>query len=354
MAEDQAQRTEEPTPRRKQRARDEGQVASSRDLTAALQFLASVILLMAFAPGVVAGIVRTMRGLLRAAFKPSIERGDFEGLGAAALNDSLSFLWSFGATLLVVGLTVHMAQTGFALSAKRLTPDFKRLNPLEKLKQIPGENLAQTFKALLLIPFATAILVYVISSEMTGLMKLPRMSFAAAAGSVGETILALLLKAALGLALLAVWDLYRQRRKVHKRLMMSKHEVRQEYKDIEGNPLVKGRLRRLQREFARRRMMSEVPKATVVVANPTHFAVAIRYQPEKMAAPVVVAKGVDFLALRIRHVAEQHQVAVVENPPLARALYKSAEIGTEIPMDLYRAVAEILAYIYKLRGERPF
>jgi flagellar biosynthesis protein FlhB len=147
-------------------------------------------------------------------------------------------------------------------------------------------------------------------------------------------------------------DLFRQMRRHKKDLRMSKQDIREEMKEVEGNPQMKARIRRLQRDNARRQMMKAVPKATAVVVNPTHFAVAIRYSLEEMAAPTVVAKGKNYMALRIRQIAVENQVPIVENPPLAQALYKSVDVGQEIPAHLYRAVAEILAYIFKLMNGR--
>jgi len=164
----------------------------------------------------------------------------------------------------------------------------------------------------------------------------------------------LLWKAAFVFFLIGAVDLFRERRKFINEIRMSKQEIREEMKDVEGNPQMKARIRRLQRDRARRQMMKEVPTATAVIVNPTHYAVAIRYQLESMAAPVVVAKGKNYLALRIRQKAVEHQVPVIENPPLAQALYKSVDVGQEIPAHLYRAVAEILAYIFKLmKGRLP-
>jgi flagellar biosynthetic protein FlhB len=149
-------------------------------------------------------------------------------------------------------------------------------------------------------------------------------------------------------------DLFRQMRRHNSELKMSKQEIREEMKDVEGNPQMKARIRRLQRDRARKQMMKEVPKATAVITNPTHFAVAIRYNMESMAAPVVVAKGKNYLALRIKQKAIDHDIPIIENPPLAQALYKSVDVGQEIPPHLYRAIAEILAYIFKLmNGKLP-
>ena len=166
--------------------------------------------------------------------------------------------------------------------------------------------------------------------------------------------MSLLWRAAFGFGVIGVLDLLRQKRRYTKSLRMTKHEVREEFKETEGNPQMKGRIRRLQRDLARRSMMKEVPKATAIIVNPTHYAVAIRYSMDGGAAPKVVAKGKNYLALRIRKKAIEHQVPIVENPPLAQALYASVEVGQEIPSHLYRAVAEILAYIYRMmNGKLP-
>ena len=169
---------------------------------------------------------------------------------------------------------------------------------------------------------------------------------------VASSIQSLLWKASMLFVIFGAVDLIRQKQRYQQELKMSKQDIRDEMKDVEGNPQMKARIRRLQRDRMRRQMMKEVPKATAVVVNPTHFAVALRYQMDSMAAPSVVAKGKNYLALRIRQKAVEHQVPVIENPPLAQALYKSVDVGQEIPPHLYRAVAEILAYIFKLMNGR--
>jgi len=353
MPEDQSQKTEEASPRRKDKAREDGQIASSKDLTSALQFGAAVVLLAIFGSTALEGLARAFIGLFRLAFRNDLSLGLLSAAFADLLVRPLEFGWYFGATLLLVGAVVHLAQTGFAITAKRLQPDFKRLDPLQKLKETPSENLTQAAKSVLLLPLAAGAFYWVVSSQLGAFLTLPRMHVAAGGSAVFHAILQLLMQASVLLVALGVFDFWRQRRKLNKKLRMSKQEQRQEHKDVEGDPLIKGRLRRLQREFMRKRMMADVPGATLVVTNPTHYAVAIRYDPDTSPAPVVVAKGLDYLALRIRGLAEENGVPIVENPPLAQALYKSAEIGQEIPFDLYRAVAEILAYIYRLRGQRP-
>jgi flagellar biosynthetic protein FlhB len=348
MPADQAQRTEQPTPRRKLKAREEGQVPSSREFTAAVQFATAVLLLVVFAREAGEGLARSMRGIIREAFRVSLDPQRYYLLAATLLEGPLSFVGALGAVLIGLSLLSHLAQTGFALAPQRLLPDFGRLNPMSRVREIPGENFSQTMRALLLLPAAGWVFWYVVDTRLESFLRLPRQGIEAAAATVGDALFELLWQAAAVLLALGLYDLYRQRRKLQKRLLMSKQEVRQEQKDLEGNPQIKARLRRLQREMRRRQMMRAVPEATVVVTNPTHYAVALKYDAETMPAPLVLAKGLDYLALRIRALAEEHRIPIVENPPLAQVLYKSCEVGSEIPPHLYRAVAEILAYIYRL------
>ena len=348
MAEDQGQKTEQATPRRRQKAREEGQVASSRDFTTAVQFGIAVLLLALWGGQAVAALEQGMRGLFAEAFRGALTVERLRALVVDVGLEPLSFLWKFAVILVAAGVLMQLVQTSFAFTPKRLAPDFGRLNPIPKLKDLPGENFSQLLKGLLLLPVAGLVFWYVLDDELPGFLLLPNQPVERGAQSVGDALVALLEKAAVILLLVGLFDFARQRAKLSKKLRMSKQEIRQEQKDLEGNPHIKARLRRLQREFLRRRMMSQVPKASVVITNPQHYAVALRYNPGDNPAPVVVAKGLDHMALRIRAVAEEHGVPLVENPPLAQALYKSAEIGSEIPPNLYRAVAEILAYIFRL------
>lgn len=351
MASDQAQRTEEPTPRRKEKAREEGQIPSSREFTAAAQFSAAILMLYVYGGAVTGDLKAVVAGLFREAFQGSLTVERLRLMVLGLVRGPLEFMGTYAVVLVVIGAAIHMAQTGFAISPKRLVPDIGRLSPMNKMKELPGDNLAQTLKALVLLPLAVWVFWQIIEDELSGFLQLPKLSLQAGADYVGETLLELLAKAAVVLLVLGLADLFRQRRKQHKKVMMTKQEVKQEHKDMEGDPQIKAKLRRLQREMRRQRMMSDVQNATLVITNPTHYAVALRYEPETMAAPLVLAKGVDHLALRIRQTAEKHQIPIIVNPPLAQALYKGAEIGGEIPLGLYRAVAEILAHIYRLTQE---
>lgn len=349
----QGQKTEKPTQQRIRRARREGQFPVSREFVGAMQFLAFVALLGAWGPGWMTGIEKLGRALILHAFG-TVDDAAAVRLGRELLGRCFLLLAPAGAVLLVSTLAVQLATTGLGLSGKKLAPDIKRLNPLQRLRQLPNENLTGLVQSALLLPIFLGAVWVVARDNLDRFMTLPLQPVRAGAGEAGRAVVALFWKAAGVFLLFGCVDLVRQRRRWLKQLRMTKQEVREELKDLEGNPQVKGRIRRLQRDFARRRMMQAVPSATAVVVNPTHYAVAIRYAMAWMPAPVVVAKGRNYLARRIRERAQQHGIPIVENPPLAQALYKSAEVGQQIPAHLYRAVAEILAYIYRLmKGRLP-
>jgi len=249
-------------------------------------------------------------------------------------------------------LAIRLATTRFGVSLKRLAPDPARLNPLSRLRELPRQNLPAALQAAILLPMFLWAVYTIVRANLDAFLALPLGSVESGGGLLGASLMELFWKSAgLFLAFGAV-DLFRQLRRYKEDLRMSRQEIRDEVKEQEGNPQMKARVRRLQRDRARRQMMKEVPTATAVVVNPTHYAVALRYEINGMTAPLVVAKGRNYLARRIREKAVEHQVPIVENPPLAHALYQSVEVGQEIPPHLYRAVAEILAYIFKLMHGR--
>jgi flagellar biosynthetic protein FlhB len=252
---------------------------------------------------------------------------------------------------MVLNLALQLGLTRMGFSFKKLTPDFARLNPGARLKQTFHHNKQSLIYAMILLP-VSAYVIYAVVSNNLQLLLLPLKTLTAAKADVFQSFGTLLWRSAGLFFVFGCVDLFREQRKFTSDLRMSKQEIKDEHKETEGNPQMKMRIRRIQRDQARRRMMQQVPKATAVIVNPTHFAVALRYEPETMAAPLVIAKGKDYLALRIRQVALDHQVPLIENPPLARGLYKAVDVGQEIPPHLYKAVAEILAYIFRLRQRR--
>ncbi len=349
---DRGQATEQPTERRKQKSRTEGKFMVSRELVTSVQFLAFAALLSCGGGAWFAGMTRSFRFLLSRAFGGELTARELSHLaGKIALSD-LAPLGILSGALLAATTATHLAVTRLGFAAKNLAPQLERVSPLSRLRQLPRQNLPLFFQAVVLLPVFGAAVWGVVKDNLNTLAAMPLENVQTGARAAAASIESLIWKAAAVFLALGVADYWRQRRRFMADLRMTKQEVRDEMKELEGNPEVKVRIRRLQRDLLRRRMMHQVPKASAVIVNPTHYAVAIRYSMEAMAAPLVVAKGKNYLAQRIRQVAVLHQVPIVENPPLAQALYKSAEVGQEIPAHLYRAVAEILAYIYRLMGGR--
>ncbi|MBZ5585444.1 MAG: EscU/YscU/HrcU family type III secretion system export apparatus switch protein [Acidobacteriia bacterium] len=351
---DRSGKTEQPTPRRLQKARQEGQFPSAREFVAGLQFLGFVALLGAAGGSWFAQFREAARRLLRMAFNPDLAPGDVTRMAWQLFWTTLLPLGAAGAGLALATLAIRLFTTRFGVSLKRLAPDPQRFNPASRLRDLPRQNLPSLLQAVVLLPLFLWAAYVVARDKLEVFLTMPLATAESGSALLGASLMELFWKSAAVFLAFGAVDLYRQLRRYKQDLRMSKQEIREEFKEIEGNPQMKARIRRLQRDRARRNMMKEVPAATAVVVNPTHFAVAIRYHLESMAAPVVVAKGKNYLAQRIRRKAVENQVPIVENPPLAQALYKSVDVGQEIPPHLYRAVAEILAYIFKLmKGRLP-
>jgi flagellar biosynthetic protein FlhB len=349
---DHGQRTEQPTPRRLEKARREGQFASSRELLGAAQFLVFVAVLAAWGPDWLLAMSEAARLLLLQAFRADLNHTRLLRLFAETLSRVFAPLLLGGALVMAAGLAAQLAMTRLGFSLEKTAPDIRRLNPASRLKEMFRQNVASFVKSLVLLPVFAAAVWAIAAANLPSYRSLPLDSIEAGMREVAGSILDLLWKAAGAFVILGSIDLFRQHRRYLRDLRMSKHEIREEAKEMEGNPQMKMRIRRLQRDLLRRQMMRQVKTATAVIVNPTHFAVAIRYQSEQMAAPKVVAKGKNYLAQRIRALAVENQIPLVENPPLAQALYKAVDVGQEIPAHLYRAVAEVLAYILRLMNGR--
>jgi len=349
---DQSGKTEQPTQRRLEKARKEGQFASAKELVSALQFMVFLGLLGAGGATWFAHLQQSARALFVWPFHHEVKPEDLTYLAWQLTSAHVLPLALGGLAVTIATVAIRLVTTRFGLSLKKLAPDFKRLNPVNKLKELPKQNLPALGQALILLPLFLWAVYAMARDQIDTFLALPMQSVASGFGFIADSLMKLFWKAAAVFLIFGVVDFFRQTRRHNRDLRMTKQEIKEEMKDVEGNPQMKARIRRLQRDRARRQMMKEVPKATAVIVNPTHFAVAIRYQIESMAAPVVVAKGKNYLALRIRQKAVEHQVPIIESPPLAQALYKSVEVGQEIPAHLYRAVAEILAYIFKLMHGR--
>jgi flagellar biosynthetic protein FlhB len=351
---DSSQRTEKPTQRRLQKAREEGRFPTSKEFVASVQFLAFVYVFITFADQWMEKMRSTMRFFLLGAFHANLTSMQLMGYLHSIVWSNIGFLSLLAAVLMGSTLATQVVTTGLGFSLSKLAPDFKRLNPLQKLKQLPSNNFPAAIQAAVMLPVFIFGVYLIVQDKYAEFLSLPLGTVESGTSRVSATLANLLWKSAFALFLFGLVDLFRQRKKHAAQMKMSKQEIKEEHKESDGNPQVKMKIRRLQRDMARRNMMKAIPTATAVIVNPTHYAVAIRYQVDSMAAPTVVAKGKNYLALRIRKRALEHQVPIVENVPLAQALYTSADIGQEIPAHLYRAVAEILAYIFRLmNGKMP-
>jgi flagellar biosynthetic protein FlhB len=347
-------KTEQPTQRRLLKAREEGQFPAAREFVGALQFMVFLGLLGAWGATWFGQFRQTTRSLFQLAFAPELRAEDLTRIAIEIAWRHLLPLAIGGLAVVVATLAFRLVTTQFGFSLNKLAPDLSRLSPLNKLKELPRQNLPNLMQAVIMLPIFLWAVYVIARDKLDAFLALPLESVTVGWSLLGGSVMDLFWKASGVFLVFGCVDLFRQMSRYKKDLRMSKQDIKEEAKVIEGNPQMKAKIRRLQRDRLRRNMMKDVAKATAVVVNPTHYAVAIRYQVDSMAAPLVVAKGKNYLALRIRQRALEHQVPIIENPPLARALYESVEVGQEIPTHLYRAVAEILAYIYKLmNGKLP-
>ena len=351
MAEDSdLEKTEQASPKRLEKAREEGDVPRSKEL-------ATVTVLLAAGLGML-----MLGGHLNDALKTSLSTGlSFERATAFDPNHLLMVISNsivslliafapFALLLIIVAIASPALIGGWIFSTKALMPNFGRLNPMKGLGNMLSKNAAiELIKSIIKTMLVGTVAYTVIAHDMDPILSLSSQPIKASIGNVSDLMLFGFLSIVGALVLIAAIDVPYQLYHYANKLKMTKEEIRQEAKESEGNPEIKARVRQQQREMAKRRMMSEIPKADVVITNPTHYAVAIKYKEEGMRAPVVVAKGADAIALKIREIAAEHQVLTMEAPKLARALYAHAELGDEIPEALYSAVAEVLAYVFQMR-----
>jgi flagellar biosynthesis protein FlhB len=349
---DNGQKTEQPTQRRVKKAREEGNFASAKVFVNALQFLAFVAMMHSWGSVWVTAIHRNLASLLNHASTARMDPKFVVYISLDLARETLMPLMLLGAVLMVVTLAAQFFVTRLGLSLKKLAPDFNRLNPMTRMKELPKQNIPALLQAMVMLPVFGAVVYFLVRDNFNELLTLPLTTVASGATQVGRTIESLLWKASGVFLIFGLVDLFRQKRRYQQDLRMSKQEIRDELKEVEGNPMMKARIRRIRRDMARKRMMQAVPNATAVIVNPTHYAIALKYTMNSQGAPTVVAKGKNYLALRIRQKAIDAGVPLIENPPLAQALYKSVDIGQEIPAQFYRAVAEILAYVYRLMNGR--
>jgi flagellar biosynthesis protein FlhB len=352
---DDSNKTEPATPKRKEEARREGQVAVSRDLSTAAVLLGGIGLLAAIMPMGMQQMTEMTRQGLTLSFDDAFRSGlTVEQVYTVVMNTGVTVLVICLPVLggvLLFGTGATLAQTGFLWQEKALQLQFARINPIKGLSKLCSlRSVMELIKGLLKIAIITGVGLMVVRHDLLQVPGLIEFDMGSSLHITGQLAFKVGMAVAGAITVLAGLDYVYQRYEWERSLRMSVQEIKEEHKAAEGDPLIKSRVRTAQRELSKKRMMAAVKTADVVLTNPTHLAVALKYDSTKMAAPFVVAKGAGFVAERIRELARHHGVPVVENKFVARTLFKLVDIGQEIPATLYRAVAEILAFVYRARG----
>lgn len=353
MAGDSGSKTEKATPKKRRDQRKEGNVFQSKDVVTVVSLFGSFYMLKLLFPN----IYETVRAFMiefigYAGTVTSASQGEINAVAwmvVAAIVKTILPLLLISVVLAVVATGV---QTRFLVSSKSVRPKFSRLNPISGIKKLFSlQNVVELVKSILKIIILIAVIYNIVIDDMVQVVRTMDMDVAISGKFMLEMVMTLVMRICLAFLVIAVLDFMYQWWDYERKLKMSKQEVKEEYKQLEGNPEIKSRIRNIQNQRARERMMQSVPKADVVIRNPTHFAVALQYDADRYGAPIVLAKGQDELALRIVRVAEENGVAVIENPPLARGIYASTNLSQEIPQEYYGAVAEVLVYVYKMNNK---
>ena len=347
------ERTEQATPKRREESREKGQVAKSREVSSAA-ILAACLIYFHFNAS---GMMNQIQEVIRWIFMESA-RQDFNIQAMHRLITGLAFktmilMIPLFLTVLAIGVLSNVIQVGILFSAEPILPKLSKIDPIQGFQRLFSlKSLVELFKNILKMSIVGIVAYQTVKKEIIVLPALMDQSVSGILIYIGRTSYRIMGLACIVLIMLAILDYAYQRWEHEKSLRMSKKDIRDEYKHTEGDPVIKGRIKRQQREMARKRMMANVPRADVVITNPTHLAVALRYDSEKMIAPVVIAKGAGFIAEKIKEISKVHSIPVIENKPLAQVLYKIVDVDQVVPENLYKAVAETLAYVYGLKPEK--
>ncbi len=348
-----SERTEAPTPRRLAEVRRRGQVAKSAELSSALSLLVGVYVLRSQGGKIVNGLGQLMREAFGAISQPDLSLVAMQTKGNAIALSAMGLMGPLVITMMAVGILSTLAQTRGLVALALLKPNLNRMNPLTNIRALLSRHsLVEAWKDIGRLTAIGLVIFTPLPERLTAIAAASTASVPGGLALLARTGYEMSLRVALLFLGIAVMDYVYQRRRFQQSIRMTREEIKEEMRSAEGAPQLKGRIRQMQRRLARMRMMQQVPKADVVITNPTHLAVALRYDGRTMLAPTVVAKGKGIVAVQIVKVARQHRVPVVENRPLAHALIR-LEIGVQIPPALYQAVAEVLAFVYRLRQTRP-
>jgi flagellar biosynthesis protein FlhB len=349
---DKSSQTEEPTQKRLSEAHDHGDVVKSTEVSTFVVLAGGTLAIAIFGRSAAESLATTMRMFLEQPDQMSLGGGDLQVMMGSILWHVATILGPFFALMVAAGLGGNLIQHRPVFTFDRIKPDFSKLSLGSGLKRMFGvDGLSNLAKGLIKIAIVGLAIWTQVWPERSKLESVLDQSPAGVAGDMSHLLFKVLIATLAVLALIAAGDYFLQRLRFIQRNRMSKQEIKEEFRQTEGDPAVKAKIRQIRMERSRRRMIAAVPEATVIITNPTHFAVALKYESGKMAAPVCVAKGVDALALRIREVAKAHDVPIIENPPLARALHASVEVDQAIPAEHYKAVAQVIGYVMKLSGK---
>jgi flagellar biosynthetic protein FlhB len=351
------EKTEEPTAKKKEDTRKDGKVPKSKELSSGVELIALFLILKFWIGHMGENFMKIFDEIYgkipdyTTYWGGNIVKEDYRILINSVLVDMLIQLLPFFVVGVIIAVGVNMFQFRFKISTKPLQPKFSKLNPVSGMKKLfSKDKIVELIKSIAKVVLIMYVVYATIKDDWVYLMKFYEMPLNQAIELIGNIVINMGLKISLVFMVIAFVDLIYQRRKFNNDIKMTKQEVKDEYKNAEGDPQIKGKIRSKMREASQRRMMQDVPKADVVITNPTHFAVAIRYDSSEAPAPRVLAKGADYVAQKIKDIARENHVEIVENKPLARMLYANVDVGQEVPPELYQAVAEVLALVYKMQG----
>ncbi|MBI1369529.1 MAG: flagellar biosynthesis protein FlhB [Planctomycetes bacterium] len=348
------EKTEAPTARRLQESRDEGQIARSQDLTAAITLMGAMLLLGTYGEKMLGGMETLVQSMISGSYTSNATRADdIGGLWAMGMQLAMRMVAPVAIGIVVLAIVATVMQVGILVTFRPLMPKFEKLSPLQGFANLFSlRGLMRLAMSVLKVAIVGAVGAWCVYDDLPKLLALIYLDAPSLLAAASWLIWVVAIKLAAVLLILGILDYAYQKWQHMQQLMMSKQEVKEEMRNMEGDPLIKQRRAQVARQLAMQRLQADVPKADVIVTNPTHFSIALQYDGKKMAAPKVVAKGADLMAMRIRQLAVQHGIPIVERPPLARALYKAVKVGDQIPGEYYAAVAEILAYVYRLNGRK--
>nr|WP_212972434.1 flagellar biosynthesis protein FlhB [Bacillus sp. J14TS2] len=346
------EKTEKATPKKRLDTRKKGQSAKSQDVNTAIGLLAVFMFLQFYSSNMGEIALQTFRHSFNEFMLMDLTEENIHAIMLAVLKEVALLLGPVFLLALVAGVASNLMQVGFMFSTESIQPKLEKLDPIKGFKRIFSiRAIVELLKSILKIGFVGGVTFFILYLHIEDVLQLSQQSVGAALKTVGKLTIQMGIAASISLLFLSIFDWLYQKYDFEKNIRMSKQDIKDEFKNSEGDPLIKSKIKQKQREMAMSRMMQEVPKADVIITNPTHYAIALKYDEKEADAPVVIAKGADFLAQKIKLIAKENKIIMVENRPLARSLYDQLDIGDKIPDEFFKAVAEVLAYVYRIQNK---